>query len=85
MNQMSKEEEHLNIYKSIDSIVNLISQVSQLQLNLLIKHNQDSNIIPNSARIIFFTPASYRNIEQIQDILNNAIINCNNSIEKNKK
>jgi hypothetical protein len=83
LNQVSKEEEYLNLCKSIDKAVNAISQVSQLQMNLLEVHKNNASIIPNSGRIILFTPTYCRNLEQIQEFLNNAIIECNKRIEKN--
>lgn len=84
-NLINKEEESLNLYKSVDTALNFISQVSQLQQNLLQKHTSNETIVPNSGRIILFTPTSFRNIEKIQDILNTSIIECNKRIEKAKK
>jgi hypothetical protein len=82
---VNRDEESLNLFKSLETAINFISQISQLQYDLLQKHNLNETIIPNSGRIILFTPVSFRNIEQIQDILNSTIIECNKRIEKNKK
>ena len=82
---INRDEECFNLYKSLETSINFITQISQLQHDLLQRHNSNEAIVSNSGRIILFTPASFRNIEQIQDILNSTILECNKRIEKNKK
>lgn len=82
--EIKKDEEHLYLYKSIESAVNTIAQMSQLQQNLIQKHDNKKEIIPNCGRIILFTPTNHRNLDNIQECLNNSIINCNKKINENE-
>lgn len=89
-------EDMVNLCKALNIAVGLIAQMSPLQMNLSQKlktattptkqhassfaSNQQAQI-PNSGRIILFTSARARDLDQIQEFMEKAIEKCNNDIE----
>lgn len=77
--QLFENEEFINLCKGLKLAVDSIAQTSELQQNLMT--TEPNKIVPNSGRIILFTPAKYRNLDQIQEFLSKLIEECNKSIE----
>lgn len=83
-NKQSTDIEYSNLYKAVNLAVNSIAQMSPLQQSIFQTQNSASSI-PNSGRIIFFTSAKHRNIDQIQENLNKAIEECNKRIDSQNR
>lgn len=87
-------EDMVNLCKALNIAVGLIAQMSPMQINLLKKASKDkqlseinyndqnsSKIINNSGRIILFTSAKVRDLDQIQEFMVKSIEKCNNDID----
>lgn len=75
------DEEIKSLSKSIDGAIDAISNISQLQMHLLEKNNFYYDNMPNSGRIILFTPAKHRDLIQIQENFNNSILEYNKKLK----
>lgn len=83
--QLFEGEEFINLCKALNIAVNSIAQTSELQQNLCADAEAkrgSQRSMPNSGRIILFSSATHRNIDQIQEFLNKAIEECNKNIEQ---
>ena len=95
-NQQTREmfagEDFINLCKALNIATNSIAQISELQLALSSSGQNTSDAtaqgqttkrsVPNSGRIILFTTAKFRSLDQIQDFLNKAIEECNKNVEQ---
>ena len=72
-------EEFIMVCKGLNISINAIAQTSRLQQNLIAQGNPPESI-PNTGRIILFTPATLRNLDHIQEFLKKAIDECNRTI-----
>jgi hypothetical protein len=86
--QSFEGEEFINLCKALNVVVQSIAQISELQLNLHQQIQKNKATSPtgesqlkNSARIILFTSAKIRNLEQLQEFASKAIQECNNNID----
>ncbi len=84
--QLFEGEEFINLCKSLNIAVNSIAQTSELQQALSVQAEArqagQGRSVPNSGRIVLFSSASNRNIEQVQEFLAKAIEECNKNIEQ---
>lgn len=83
--QLFEGEEFINLCKALNIAVNSIAQTSELQQRLSLEEqarNGSPKSVPNSGRIILFSSAKNRNLDQIQEFLNKAIEECNKNIEQ---
>lgn len=90
--QLFENEEFINLCKGLNIAVNSIAQISEMQQVLLTTESateaKTSKNVSNSGRIILFTSARNRNLDQIQEFLSKSIEECNKNIEnliKNEK
>lgn len=84
--QLFENEEFINLCKGLKIAVDSIAQISEMQQNLMA--SEPNKTVLNSGRIILFTPAKYRNLDQIQEFLSKLIEEFNKNIEnitKNEK
>lgn len=91
--QTYEGEDMVNLCKALNIAVGLIAQMSPMQIGLYqqAKANKQAGIsaeqstsnqlISNSGRIILFTSARARDLDQIQEFMVKSVEKCNNDIE----
>ena len=84
MQQLFAGEEYINLCKALNIAVNSMSQVSPLQQTIIGEQQQvtDTAVVPNSGRIVLFTSAKVRNLDDVQAFVASALDECNKNVDK---